>query len=391
MQTISDYLSSNQKSDKIKVDFYNRLLDVMPMVELEPFRQVHEIFSVTEKNQLIPGSRKKFQLVEPIAEGTFGEIWSAMLSVVGNASPAREIVVKIPLKAGTKEGVGSLIENLMSIILQCYRPTIEQLVPKTTGFQWAFPEVYFSINSEEDEQELGIIVGMSKMDSDLETIVYEDNQATFADIIDILLQLCVKLECLQETVGFLHRDMHGANVMVNTRPQPTVEVYKLNGISVKSKSKYDVFIIDLGQSCIDLARCQTCRMETLIQGEAESYKKGISCYNPSYDLRLLIASIGEGVSNKALLPKYKRRFQDLTKLAYTGVDKDFLAQKKKQGADWHAIYAELGKYKTPSIVSKTFTPTGLFKFLLRNFKSSARSIPTSDPNLEPPKKRRRRF
>ena len=221
-----------------------------------------------------------------------------------------------------------LLENVLHVVLQCNRTNIQKWCKKNiskTTFIWPFVELKYIIKAN-IENGIHTIVGMEKVDMDMYDACDEKPDDMFV-IYDILVQLSVILHCLQESVGFMHRDLHLGNIMLNTREQPKTVTYTLDGENiVVTNSKYEVKLIDLGQSCVDLSKCGSfCDMNTKISGKPVSSEfvnnLVVKCENKAQDLRFLCAHICMRYSFKIKTPGSNRFFDCLSTATFKGIKK----------------------------------------------------------------------
>ena len=299
-----------------------------------------------------------------IGGGTFGVI--------------RQYTTGYVLKGAKSEPQDFILEIVSGLLYQCYMPFIIQLVPYRTQFRWPFPilkDVFFSSTDNTP------VCSMSQ----LQTTVY-DSIPLMAHINfykDILFQLIIALNGLQLAIGFIHRDLHSGNVMINNTAQQDV-TYVIDGKSVTIQKNFDIFIIDLGQSCANISRCQSkssCDKNYIIEAPAASYDLDPvdGCFNNTHDLRLFCGSLSyhylyqhhgldELTSEEVLEFKKTRGTQidflmcDLYANAFRNISKKDIIAKvgpKKTGSTWHTLYDLLLNPNHRNI----FSPTKLFDFL----------------------------
>ena len=200
-------------------------------------------------------------------------------------------LVKIKEEKNQRE---ALIENIIHVLLQCNRDNIQDWCDTKLGdttFVWPFPDLKYILLGKFGTGPKLIMAGMDKIDCGFEDLQGDPKYPYHA--YDILVQLCVMLYCLQESIGFIHRDLHDGNVMLKKREKLTDVTYRLKGETIVIKdSLYEVIIIDLGQSCLDMRNCgASCGNYSVLEGEPFSSELGfqVKCDNKAQDLRFFCA------------------------------------------------------------------------------------------------------
>lgn len=305
-------------------------------------------------------NEQAFTQQPPIVEGGYGRIYA-----FGN-----DKILKIP-KGDNKDMSDFLIELISNVVYHCYRDQIMTLVPRNTGFIWPFKSLTKVMKITEPNGETKIAIVMPKIRYDCWFVV--NNFRNLNIYLNILTQVCVSLYGLQQSISFIHRDLHAGNVMINFLNEPTKIEYKIpykNQVytEIKLDKVVDVYFIDLGQSCANLSRCSkdpSSSKPILLEAPAGSYniKPIDGCFNFSHDLRLFCGSISYAYLSKHTPNQTKKILTDLDKLmsslynhAYDGVTK--IPGKE----EWHNLYDKFEEEKRP-IRNSIFTPANFFNYL----------------------------
>lgn len=293
-----------------------------------------------------------------IARGSSGQIWTAEIDGV-------ESIVKMPLSEWQIQSE-IFMEVVLLILLECSKSKIMQEIPEISGFIWPFPKLRFAANAKFSGDYVGIITGMQKFDKTLGDAI-EEGIITFADLIDIFVQVTVYLYRLQKIIGFCHRDLYCGNIMLTALNSPTLRTYKNMGITIATISRYNVHIIDLGQSCIDFNLCKECDLPYIIAGSQISYTNNANldgCFNYCNDLRLFVGATMSSIRDFCPLLYTMDQLNILTefyKMAFTEVLGDGVNAELDSFDicdDWFKLYDY-----PESEVDQRFIPRTFFKKL----------------------------
>lgn len=292
---ISEYLwNSHAVSNWDRVELYNMVKKYMPKIV---FNDNSEFKSELEcpigKSLVLRGTApNSVKILRQINEGSNGSIYLAEIN------GCAENIIKIcnignTRKINEKLFANIFIEFLIMIMIECVKSDIISEVHERSGFSWPFPVVKFAAKGNYNEADVGLVVGMERLDVALDMLVME-NLASFYDVIDILLQITVAMYWLQKTINFSHRDLHAGNIMIRKRRDAVFNRYAINPlVYVGRRSVFQAYIIDLGQSCVDFNECKKCGFPLVLNGEPTSYtdKTIKGCFNRSIDLKLLAGSL----------------------------------------------------------------------------------------------------
>lgn len=113
------------------------------------------------------------------------------------------------------------------------------------------------------------VIGMEPLDGDFFSF-FTDSNVTARSKIKAIQDIAKLLKRLQNKYKFMHRDLHGANIMYKKQGTPGKETYKM-------------FIIDFGLSTAVIKKQQI--------NEINDFYDRKYTFNPSQDLRTLITSL----------------------------------------------------------------------------------------------------
>jgi len=116
------------------------------------------------------------------------------------------------------------------------------------GIYGAVPEVFdIFLFANEVRFSMEWVEGVSCLD-----ILYAHiGKPTFERVfVDILIQLCIILECLERRIFLDHRDMKLDNVWIRTPVKPIQYIIRLNGKVYKYTSSIQVVLLDFGFACL---------------------------------------------------------------------------------------------------------------------------------------------
>lgn len=287
----------------------------------------------------------KMSIIKVLSDsGSFGIIYLANI----NGTLA---VVKIP--RGNADLVEFLFENIIQMSMYCYKDKVTRMV-NDPAFFYPIPNVYAIGKT----QSGSLYSAMQKLSSTFFQHVCVDNKP---GVTDLFLQVCYGLYYLQRTIGFIHRDFHVSNVMVEPRPSPITVTYKLGGSEITIQSAYRVYFIDFGQVCVNFSKISGIPDAKIVAGAASYMNKVYEplkwehCKNNTYDMRMFIVSMLFVCSKNNLLTHYPT----LTRLLI-GISKDFIDSHVDiySSNPWWGVYDSLGK-NTPE-----FAPENVFKAIV---------------------------
>ena len=348
----------------------------------EPDKMITEISNYVKNGDHSDDTRKRLyykifknlnnidetKLEKQINRGSFGIIYK----YEGNK------VLKVPI-GNVESKSDALIEIISNIVYQCYKNKILDMVPYPSNFRWPFPHIYkcAKLGTSGDNHPYTspdlISILMDKVETDCWSLSTHGDLETY---ISVMIQTAVALYGLQESIGFIHRDLHPGNIMINMFPDKSVTNYKLSGKKLNISSNVLIYIIDLGQSCANLSKCIEHKCDNLIlEGPASSHPISPidGCFNRSFDLRLFTGTLAvvymeekhkiTGYSSnqmKKYLEKNKRNFTKLDILmskiyihAFDGIKVD------PKATMWHQLYKTLTFRPSRTI----FTPELFFDFI----------------------------
>jgi serine/threonine protein kinase len=161
-------------------------------------------------------------------------------------------------------------------------------------------------NKKEQKKEQSVCM-MEKLDITLVDLLKTIDAKT---TINILIQISYQLYCLQESIGFIHGDLHTENVML--KKEKFVLDIHIDDFHHRSVQEYRIYFIDLGYASLDSSKCKDCHIPNLnlINPYYDNYSG-----NMSHDMRLLIINLYVYVTldNKIwnyfddILSKYKNK------------------------------------------------------------------------------------
>jgi hypothetical protein len=199
------------------------------------------------------------------------------------------IVIKVPHSMTNNDT--QLVEALLHTLLMCqphqtaYSHMLQRHdVVHVSINEYPILDIYFVAKSKSNL----IFVGLQQLHT---TLTDEIQFMTKGDLMDIMLQITTKLYFLQMLFGFMHRDFHADNVMLRKRKKPLDASYEFEDVRRILTSKYRVYFIDFGMSCVDFSRCRACDwIAALTPGSPYDLLvcEQVPCQNFSFDLRYLM-------------------------------------------------------------------------------------------------------
>lgn len=279
------------------------------------------------------------ELTGQLSKGTYGLIYK---SIVNN----KPMITKVPINMTVQSITDFVTENILHLLLMCLEPQILQAIDNPKFLHFPIPKLYLMVRTKIDNVLVenipstlnNMIVCMQPLDMSLYAYI-KSKEMKEEYLIDIIAQIAFYLYYLGNVAGFIHRDLHYNNVMLVHKPLH-IKDYGL----FKSKSIFDVYFIDFGQSCINLQKCEPCNMPDsfLIAGGA-SYRainRVNYCNDPTYDLRVLFSSI----YHERPRPNESYPWKEAKKQA-SWLDGMFKVWFKYYNINnWHEIYNTIGSY-----------------------------------------------
>mgnify|MGYP005993149179 CR=1 FL=1 len=298
---IDKFLHIKKYNREVRDIFYIACLSELRKVSFKSITEDNVISSIRRSVSkpgmlsIIPGSINKIQMISSINSGAYGDIWDS------NINDYSGYVTKLNKNSSLQANADIWIESLIHVLLQCNKDELKNKCESTlnTTFIWPIPELKYILNAEINGQDKGLIIGMEKLSMNLGDFFTKSDKTMLAyNLHDILAQLSISLYMLQQTTGFIHRDLHSGNIMLIERPVGVSNTYNFNGYKHTCVSNYEVKIIDFGQSCMDLQLCGAkCEINNSISGYATSYKdREALCENYFFDLKFLLKSINKYIS-----------------------------------------------------------------------------------------------
>ena len=206
---------------------------------------------------------KTIQMGEEIGSGAYGTVKEGILRT---STDSRYIVIKHINSTVTLLQI--LAESIVQMELFCGlrgKFGTGARIPKT--------EFIAKYKSDSDsDSDTNYVIGMEPLDGDLFSFFSDSNISARNKIIAIK-DIAEFLRILQTNYKFMHRDLHGANIM-----------YKKMKKGKKAKETYKMYIIDFGFSTAVIEEQQINKKKNDIYREPHKF-------NPSQDLRTLLTSL----------------------------------------------------------------------------------------------------
>jgi serine/threonine protein kinase len=201
---------------------------------------------------------KTIQIKEEIGSGAYGTVHKGVLST-SNTVNSRPIVIKHIKSTAT--------------LLEIFTETILQMelfcgLRGQFGTGARIPKMEF-ISKYTSGSDTNYVIGMEPLDGDFFSF-FTDSNVTARSKIKAIQDIAKLLKRLQNKYKFMHRDLHGANIMYKKQGTPGKETYKM-------------FIIDFGLSTAVIKKQQI--------NEINDFYDRKYTFNPSQDLRTLITSL----------------------------------------------------------------------------------------------------
>lgn len=323
-----------------RINFYKEIEPYFALVDFdiielkdadkEPFESLCEVKINKDDNRMI--------VLETLGSGSYGEVINARVN-------GCDVAVKTAIKSKVKYTANSLVEGMIHVLLQCSKDNIESQIDPDSGWEWPFPQLDFLLKSVYGPKNNQVfMIGMEKLSESVYTLFREMDIPTVY-VNDIFIQLIVYLFWLQKTTGFVHRDLHGGNVMVQIRPKIIEKTYTIGDDSITLDSYYRVFIIDYGQICIDLSDCHMCHIDAQMQPSASSYgldEDNVKC-DFSYDTRMFFGMLYDKFDDD--LSEENKILNYFGKRSWEGLEK---------AKGWHSLY------KLVNTTNESFLPQNMF-------------------------------
>ena len=282
IQILDEFLSSYNNNFKVKKHMI-KLLDFLEYATILDDKTRH----FTKKKVKIDEDDNYLKFKKKITEGTYGEINSCLLNKVN-------VIVKNPKykKYDRQEvNIDFLKENLIHILLFCCHDLMNKCF-KISSVPTCIPEIMNLVKAtNRNKNEEKLIVVMEKLDYN--GFDFFDKKHSYKDELTFIALVAYNIYFLQSSLKkFMHRDLHGGNIMVKKLNKSKKVDIMLKGKKLLSvNSKYETYIIDYGMACFDLASC----LKIIQMPKSNISNPGIYesnyCDNKSHDMRLFLASI----------------------------------------------------------------------------------------------------
>ena len=201
---------------------------------------------------------KTIQIKEEIGSGAYGTVHKGVLST-SNTVNSRPIVIKHIKSTATLLEI--FTESILQMELFCG-------LRGQFGTGARIPKMEF-ISKYTSGSDTNYVIGMEPLDGDFFSF-FTDSNVTARSKIKAIQDIAKLLKRLQNKYKFMHRDLHGANIMYKKQGTPGKETYKM-------------FIIDFGLSTAVIKKQQI--------NEINDFYDRKYTFNPSQDLRTLITSL----------------------------------------------------------------------------------------------------
>ena len=223
-----------------------------------------------------------------LGKGTFNNVWLADVN---------------QCEVALKQGGLDLVEEAMMLItmtnprvLECAHLFCAQELDIVGMDRFPVARPLFLVRNGGGEvlESPSLFLAMERMNMSLhDFLVNPPLDATDADFIDIMAQIFQGLAIMQHAFQFMHRDLHSSNVMLIRRPGALAVIVsrQMNGQYFQVRSRYQVAMVDLGQSCCSLSRCVGGLTLNNQVSSFEMFRKNSPCTNASLDLAVLVTSM----------------------------------------------------------------------------------------------------
>lgn len=345
------FFKTGEWSDTAKKKLCDKIEHYFPVIEFSP--QKHTMLALPD------GPPCKMKITDMVSYSSSGQVWNCTID-------GHPIVLKMPANEQDVCHYEIFMEMIISILLDASKDYILPKISQEDWFVWPFPNINFGGKCSIEGEHAGFVIGMEKYQVTLGKAIDRDD-VSFFDMIDIFIQISIYLIHLQKHIGFCHRDLYSNNVMLTRLRYPIVKNYTISGSIISTISKYNAYIIDMGQSCVDFNLCEEFNIPYIMGGFQISYKNNIDTdgwFNYSNDLRLLVGStisyIRDYSSIKYTLEQL-RIFTDFYKAAYADIKGHNINNKldySKSHKEWSKLYKV-----PPDIINQHFMPVNFLQHL----------------------------
>lgn len=201
---------------------------------------------------------KTIQIKEEIGSGAYGTVHKGVLKT-SNPVNSKSIVIKHIKSTATLLEI--FTESILQMELFC-------ILRGQFGTGARIPKMEF-ISKYKSGSDTNYVIGMEPLDGDFSSF-FNDSNVTARNKIKAIQDIAQLLKRLQNKHKFMHRDLHGANIMYKKQGKPGKETYKM-------------FIIDFGLSTAEINEQQI--------NEINKFYDRKYTFNKSQDLRTLITSL----------------------------------------------------------------------------------------------------
>jgi serine/threonine protein kinase len=181
--------------------------------------------------------RCRLQERECINHGRYGLI--QLCTRTAAATAARTLVIKRPKRLSYSQIPEALIQQVAYEVL------------RRRGIHGAIPEVVdLYMFAHEERFTMELIEGIS-LDSHLEEFAATHTRAEFSEhCMDLLIQLCVLLFCLETDMDLDHRDLSPSNIWVRKERKPFEYRLRLPSGDFRYSSTTQIVLLDFGFCCL---------------------------------------------------------------------------------------------------------------------------------------------
>ena len=283
IKILDEFLSSYKNEKKLK-KLMNQLFDLLEYASILD----NKSSNFSKKKVKIDENENYLKFKKKITEGTYGEISSCLLNKVN-------VIVKNPKYKGMKDkeeiNINFLKENLIHILLYCCHDLMNKCF-KISSVPICIPEILNLVKAtNKNLTKEKLIVIMEKLDYN--GFDFFDKKHSYNEELTFIALIAYNIYFLQSSLKqFMHRDLHGGNVMVKKLNKAKKVNIILNGEKMLTVNcKYQTYIIDYGMACFDLSSC----LKIIKMPKSKISNPGVYgtnyCENRSHDMRLFLASI----------------------------------------------------------------------------------------------------
>jgi len=348
LDTLSEYNFQNLKK------FYIFLTSMFNKAKTDNSNKFYDLTYHLDTKILFK-KESEYKIIKKIGQGSYG-----MTFLIKNKYDNSLSVLKIPIleeknisEFRDKMDISDFMEEIVThLLLLCFHGAMEKYL--SLSFEQPFPEI-FSIFKTSVQNRIIPTYTLEKLDINFGEYI-QNSSIDLYEIVSIILQLATKLFLLQNSIKFMHRDLHISNVMLNKDDSDFSVIYDLKKPPIVIKRKYRVYIIDFGQSYAKLDNC--CNISepifgssysSIYENKSSSFEDGqVNIFNESHDLRLFLHKIYSDLSDY------------IPKKLFVEIKKDIEPYYKNNN-----IYNETFFYNAISFFDKKFTPQNIIKKMLK--------------------------